>query len=271
VNPTPLGAARPQSEGGAVQQSRPQATPSPAPTSTTSLTGRIVYAGSGGLHIYNVATRADVSLGVSGINPKFSPDGTLITYVNSGIYVMNSDGTNRRLLNATGNVPSFDPTSTKIVYADNGIWTINVSGGPPTEITSAGDGGRHPAWSPDGTQIAYHASVGSVAHVFTIPAIGGTSTDVCSGTSSILDLVWLAPNSKPLFAMNGLYTCDPTSGTLRQLASGGFEPSWSPDATHIAWTKSTSGSSAGIWIMNADGTGQQGPVIAKGRQGSWGP
>src|SRR5438045_4393520 len=73
VNPAPLGAGQPQIQGGAVQPSRTQPTPSPAPTSTTSLSGRIVYTSSG-LHIYNVATRADVSLGISGVNPKFSPD-----------------------------------------------------------------------------------------------------------------------------------------------------------------------------------------------------
>src|SRR5205807_10004652 len=43
------------------------------------------------------------------------------------------------------------------------------------------------------------------------------------------------------------------------------EPSWSPDGARISYTSG----SGGIWIMNADGTGLQGPVIANGRQGSW--
>jgi len=44
-----------------------------------------------------------------------------------------------------------------------------------------------------------------------------------------------------------------------------YEPSWSPDGSHISWT-----ASGGIWIMKADGSNQQ-PVISGGRQGSWGP
>jgi len=250
------------------------ATPAPL----TGLTGRIVYVGSKGLRIYNVATGADVSLGVSGVNPKFSPDGNLITYQNSGIYVMHSDGTNITRLNATGNLPSFDPTSTRIVYADHGIWTIGINGGTPTLVTSNGGGGIHPAWSPDGTQIEYHAPVGSVAQLFTIPSNGGTSTPVCSSVTSILDVVWL-PSSKILFAVSvansgwELETCDPANSSLTRLTAAGtnYEPSWSPDAKHISWSNETRGKSAGIWIMNADGTGQQGPVIAGGRQGSWGP
>ena len=272
LNPTGPGASQPQTQGEAIQQSRPQPTatpaPTPAPTPTSSLTGRIVYTLSG-LHIYNVATRADVSLGISGVNPKFSPDGTLITYQNGGIYVMNSDGTNNRLLNAAGGVPSFDPTGTMIVYSNGGIWRINVDGTGRTQLTNTG---IMPTYSPDGTQISYNAAAGNGQQLFIMNADGTNAHQALTTSGSILDTVW-RPGSKILFGMGGLYSYDPFTPAIppTQLAAGGFEPSWSPDATHISWTNGTSGKSAGIWIMNADGTGQQGPVIVKGRQGSWGP
>jgi TolB protein len=95
-------------------------------------------------------------------------------------------------------------------------------------------------------------------------------------------VVW-QPSNKILFGMISggkrggydLYSYDPANTlSLARLATStdtDFEPSWSPDGTQIAWTSGTSGkSTSGIWIMNADGTSKQGPVIPKGRQGSWG-
>ena len=234
------------------------------------LTGRIVYT-TGSLAIYNLATKTTTSLRISGVNPKFSPDGTRITYQNGGVYIVNSDGTNGRLVTATGNTPNFDPTGTKITFDNNpGIWKINADGTGLTQLTTVG---RQPAWSPDGTQIVYHAPVGGIAQLFVMNADGTNPHQVLT-SGSVLDVVW-QPSAKVLFGNSGdLYSYDPTNTTsltrLTTSGSGNDEPSWSPDATHISWTDGTTGKTAGIWIMNADGTGKQGPVISKGRQGSWG-
>jgi TolB protein len=251
----------------------PSARQSPVLTTAAALTGRIVWTKNGTIHVYNVATKADGSLGVSGVNPKFSPDGTMIAYQNNGVYVMNSDGSHSRLLNPTGNEPSFDPTGTVIAYGDSGIWKINVDGTGRTKLTTVG---IQPTFSPDGTQIAYNASFGRNQELYIMNA-DGTNAHQALTSASIIDTVWRP--GKILFGLAGakgyaLSSYDPLTGSLTKLTSNSNnndEPSWSPDATHISWTNGTSGASAGIWIMNADGTGQQGPVIAKGRQGSWGP
>src|SRR3954466_14089357 len=81
--------------------------PAASHATAVAATGRIVYTDRGQLHIYSVATRIDVNLGVAGVNPKFSPDGMLITFQQNGISVMNSDGSGRRTLSATGGTPSF--------------------------------------------------------------------------------------------------------------------------------------------------------------------
>lgn len=247
--------------------------------SAPTLTGRIAYT-TGTIHIYNLATNTDVSLGVSGVNPKFSPDGTLITYQNSGIKVMNADGTNQRLINPTGGVPSFNPAGNAIAYDDNGIWKINIDGTGRTQLTT--DSGHWAAWSPDGTQIAYGAPVSSskrttTQQVFIMNADGSNRHQVPT-TGSVIDVVW-QPSSKLLFGMsvsNGgydLYSYDPAnSSSLTRLTTSSDaddEPSWSPDGTQISWTSGTN-RTGGIWTMNADGTGKQGPIISKGRQGSWG-
>lgn len=242
---------------------------------SATLSGRIVYTLSGRLRVYDVATKADVSLGVSGVNPRFSPDGTRVAYGNSGLWIVNSDGTGRTLLNATGGSAAFDPTGTMLAFGDNGsIWKINVDGTGLTQLAAAG---RQPAWSPDGTQIAYHTSVGGREQLFLMNADGTNHRQVLT-SPAVLDPVWL-PSSRIALAVlvsrgnYEIYTLDPADpGSLTRLTSrkgNDFEPSWSPDGSGIAWASLSSPS--GIWIMNADGSGQHGPVISKGRQGSWGP
>ena len=68
-------------------------------------------------------------------------------------------------------------------------------------------------------------------------------------------------NSKIAFHANGpqglhIWVIDPNGvGPARNLtvgSAGGYNPAWSPDATKIAFVRGTD-----IWVMNADGTGQQ--------------
>ena len=240
---------------------------------TAGLTGRITYT-TGTIHVYNLATNVDTDLRVSGVNPKFSPDGSLIVCQCSGIKVMNADGTNQRVLNATGGTPAFDPTGTMIAFVNNGIWKVKVDG---TRLTQLTDGGHWPAWSPDGAQIAYGALAGSLQQLFIMNADGTNRHQVLT-SGSVIDVVW-QPSSRILLGIDSgnydLYSYDPLNpSSLSRLTTSSrindFEASWSPDGTQISWTAGTSGTTSGIWTMNADGSGKQGPIIPKGRQGSWG-
>lgn len=248
---------------------------SEALTSAVGLTGRIVYSNKT-LRVRDLATSSDVNLGISGVNAEFSPDGSLIAYQvgSKGIKVMNSDGTNVRVLSATGGSPTFDLTGTMIAFKKNGIARINVDG---TGLTQLMTGDAHsPAWSPDGTQIAYGSIVGSIVQLFIMNA-DGTNRHQSLTSGSVIDVTW-RPSSKVLFGiLSGnydLYSYDPAvpSSLVRLTTSSAsdFEPSWSPDGTQISWVSGTSGPASGIWIMNADRSAKQGPVIPKGRQGSWG-
>jgi TolB protein len=248
-----------------------QASRSSANAVTMSLTGRIVYVNKG-LRVYDLATSTDVDLRVSGVNPDFSPDGTLITYQQpsgpgKGIRVMNANGTGGRVLNASGANPSFDPTGTWVAFTDNGVWKVNVNGTGLQRLTT--DAAHWPAWSPDGTQIAYGAPFGSVEQLFIVNADGTNRHQALTTNGSIIDVAW-RPSSRLLFAMDyEIYSYDPADpSSLTRLMASGFEPTWSPDGTQIAWAGG-SRKTSGIWIMNADGSNPQGPVIPGGRQGSW--
>lgn len=235
--------------------------------------GHIVYSAKGVLHIFNLATNGDTSLGISGVNPKFSRDGSRIVYQNGGIWIMNSaPAYSPRQLSATGGTPSFSPDGTQIVYNDSGIWKMNADGTNKTHLTLSG---QQPSYSADGTRIVYNAAVGRDQQLFVMNPDGTGARQVLT-SGAVIDTVWCPGLKVVMGVLSGrnyqLSTFDPnTPGSLITLTSSSgdnFEPSWSPDASHISWTSMARPS--GIWIMNADGSNPQ-LVIAGGRQGSWGP
>jgi Tol biopolymer transport system component/streptogramin lyase len=186
-------------------------------------------------------------------NLAWSPDGTQIAYVgivryaqdsddhqvHFGIFTANPDGSNARLLVEGLNEgwPSWSPDGTKITFSSTradpaikncepggdlscptDIYVMNADGTGISRVTDDAAPEYAPAWSPDGTQIAFVRSQG-----------GAQAIDVVN-----------------------------TDGTgLRQLATGtggNQRPfTWSPDGTEIAFVR-IGASSWDIDVVNADGT-----------------
>lgn len=105
------------------------------------------------------------------------------------------------------------------------IFTMNPDGSGQTNITNNGSFERDlaPAWSPDGTQIAF-------------------SSDRVDGQ---LDIYVMNANGSGVIRL----TSNPAEET---------SPAWSPDGTRIAYMRSQPGTTAlhDIYVMNADGSGQ---------------
>lgn len=195
-------------------------------------------------------------LGV-GEYPIWSPNGSMIAFGRGDeIWVMNADGTEQRLLVA-GVSPwsaSWDPDGSRLAYmapevTDAGgegvvahreaLWFVDVDTDETVQVTPAEflDGSTNPAWSPDGTLLTYG---GSRLIDETGMAVLQLELGVTWG-----DARW-APNGNELAVLidGTIEILEVASGERRPVARAGQanQLTWSPDGSHLAFTRSRAGS-----------------------------
>jgi dipeptidyl aminopeptidase/acylaminoacyl peptidase len=101
-------------------------------------------------------------------------------HANSDLFLVHDDGSGIRRLTFTGDAhnPAWSPDGTSVAYDHGGdIWVLRL-GHKPRRLTFNGKS-LDPAWSPDGTRIAYSRAVRLyLRDIFVVPAAGGTSIQV---------------------------------------------------------------------------------------------
>ena len=201
--------------------------------------------------------------------PTFSPDGKRIAFVshrdgNYEIYLMNADGTNQKRLThnpAQDREPAFSPDGKRIAFASDRagnfeIYVMNVDGTHQHRLTHRRDVDDDPTFFPNGKKIAF-VRVGAGFHdIFTMRADGSrlhrlthhrplSTPDVSPNGKRIV--AWLARGDGGIEVMRA-------DGThLRDLASSGFDPVFSPNGKKIAFEGPEKQGSR-IVLMRADGS-----------------
>jgi Tol biopolymer transport system component len=144
------------------------------------------------------------------------------------------------------------------------IFTVPADGGETRQITSGAADEFMPHWSPDASEIAYHAFTREAARrLQVVPAAGGVVAGVIGAPRNQRRPSW-SPDGRTLVfdvgesASGGdLYVVErlETGGwsDARRLTTNGVAARWSPDGANILYTRAD-----GIWVTTrAGGAGRQ--------------
>lgn len=198
--------------------------------------------------------------------PSPTPDGTQVAFVASPnevagnqIGIMRTDGTGAHFVATPGIdvgwTVAISPDGNRIAFegevdGNTDIWVVNRDGTGLLRLTDDPATDQYPAWSPDGTTVAYDNAgarehladpqFSKTAEIFTVPADGGSTTRLTHNG-------WF--DAAPSYARDGktiveeswgglsIMKADGThSRKLRVPTSTAFTPRFSPDGKTVAFS-----------------------------------
>jgi TolB protein len=273
--------------------------------------GQIAFVGAGGrLWVMNAdgSNQKPLTAGQAS-DPAWSPDGRRLAFTgDSGIYVMDADGTNIVRVTNGGVEPTWSPDGARIAFSllrwdstgtqpilSQRLAVVSADGSAFAWLSS-GAYDESPAWSPDGTKIAFVRDLNDgetptaiyimlVAHPSAIaPATFLPGGGRCSQSAP----AW-TPDGKSLLFWSGCPEAPGSfsgpfgfavgnadgSGTMTAVLSDVSEtyqsdPAWSPDGRWIAFGSpgtDVGGANSMIYVMRANGSNAT--SLAPGMKPAW--
>jgi Tol biopolymer transport system component len=222
--------------------------------------------------------------------PDPGPGRLIFTRVGNGLqdlYTMDLNGKNLRQVTtsyAFEDWGSWSPDTFKILFMSNRIpdtsftarfqiYVMNSDGSNVSQLTfpnpardSTGHvkdttSNYHPAWSPDGTKIAFGSSRDTNPQIYVMDPNGSNVVRLTHNSAADGQPAWSPDGTKIAFATdrdgnNEIYVMNANGSVqvnLTNNAGSDLAPAWSPDGTKIAF-QSNRQTDFAVWVMNADGS-----------------
>ena len=149
------------------------------------------------------------------------------------------------------------------VNSNTDVYLMKTNGTGLTRLTTAAGFDDSPAWSPDGTRIAFQSERDGNSHIYVMNADGSGQVRLTSGEADV-GSAWSPDGRKIAFQCRQGDAYDlcvmnaDGSGQVRLTTNARDqvqEPKWSPDSRRIAFAQwQFTGGNAAIYVADADGS-----------------